>query len=191
MTLRSVAAVLQARARRFRTTEAGKTRSGKRGPGRTEAGKRGPEKREGRFADCRWVKVAAVLALLAAAACDAPSRTKGKAPAGRIIAIDDRALAAGGSDTVRFGHLHEGEIAVLPLRIRNDASRPIALIGYERSCGCTTLEYDSQPIMPDSMAAVELRFDARGAWGWQLKLVRLQLLGGGEPFRLYVEADVD
>lgn len=140
----------------------------------------------------RMVRLAAVLAVLAgAAACDAPSRAKGRAPAGRIIAIDDRALAAGGSDTVRFGHLHEGEIAVLPLRIRNDASQPIAVLGYERSCGCTTLEYDSQPIMPGSTAAVELRFDARGAWGWQLKLVRLRLLGGGEPFRLYVEADVD
>ena len=101
----------------------------------------------------RMVRLAAVLAVLAgAAACDAPSRAKGRVPAGRIIAIDDRALAA---------------------------------------CGCTTLEYDSQPIMPGSTAAVELRFDARGAWGWQLKLVRLRLLGGGEPFRLYVEADVD
>lgn len=111
--------------------------------------------------------------------------------AGRIIPVDDRTLAAGGSDTVRFGHLHEGETAVLRLRLRNDTRRPLLVLGHERSCGCTLLEYENRPIPPDSTLPLTLRFDARGTYGWQLKLVTIRFSGAAEPLRLLVEADVD
>lgn len=135
-----------------------------------------------------------LLAALCAALCIACGRSRRPtttAATGHLLTVDERALATGGSDTLRLGRLHEGETAVLPLRLHNATPRPLLLTGYERTCGCTELAYDERPIPPDSIRPLSLRFDTRGTRGWQLKLVTLRLGGAGAPFRLYVEADVD
>lgn len=135
------------------------------------------------------LRALAILALTAlTAACGTrPGTTERK---GRIISLTDSILATGGTDTVRFGHLGSGEIAVLRLWLANDASRPVAVTSYRRSCGCTTLEFDSQPIAPGDARQVTLSFDSRGARGWQLKTVDIVLSGAQKPLRLWVEADV-
>ena len=132
-----------------------------------------------------------LLLLLAAslAACGARQvKTERK---GRIIALTDSILTTGGTDTVRFGRLGSGEIAQLRLWLANDASRPVAVASYRRSCGCTTLEFDSQPIAPGDAQQVTLTFDSRGEWGWQLKTMDISLAGAQQPLRLFIEADVE
>ena len=128
-----------------------------------------------------------VPALLTAACGTRPQTTERK---GRIIALTDSILTAGGTDTVRFGRLGSGEIAVLRLWLANDASRPVAVASYRRSCGCTTLEFDAQPIAPGDARQVTLTFDSRGERGWQLKALDITLAGGQRPLRLFVEADI-
>ncbi|MDE7450859.1 MAG: DUF1573 domain-containing protein [Alistipes sp.] len=110
---------------------------------------------------------------------------------GRIIRLTDQTMETGGSDTVRFGHLRSGEIAVLQLWIANCTARPLVLADYRRSCGCTTLEFDNQPIRPNEAQSVTLTFDSRGERGWQLKTLDLLPTGAERPFRLVVEADVE
>ena len=110
---------------------------------------------------------------------------------GRIIRLTDRMFEAGGSDTVRFGHLHTGEIAVMQLWLANQTEHPILLSDYRSSCGCTTLEFDNQPIRAGEAQRVSLTFDSRGEWGWQLKTVELFVSGANRPFRLFVEADIE
>ena len=126
-----------------------------------------------------------VLAALAAGCGTRPRAVERK---GRIISLTDSILTTGGTDTVRLG---SGEIAVLRLWLANDASRPVAVASYRRSCGCTTLEFDSQPIAPGDAQQVTLTFDSRGEWGWQLKTLDIALAGGAKPLRLLVEADVE
>ena len=129
-----------------------------------------------------------VLAALAAGCGTRPRAVERK---GRIISLTDSILTTGGTDTVRFGRLGSGEIAVLRLWLANDANRPVAVASYRRSCGCTTLEFDSQPIAPGDAQQVTLTFDSRGEWGWQLKTLDIALAGGAKPLRLLVEADVE
>lgn len=109
---------------------------------------------------------------------------------GPIVAITDRTLDAGSSDTVRFGRLRSGEIAVQRLRIVNRTQRTTAITAYDRSCGCTTLEFDSQPLAPGAGRTVEVIFDSRGEYGWQFKRLDLRLAGAQAPLQLFVEADV-
>lgn len=110
---------------------------------------------------------------------------------GRIIPLTDTILDTGGTDTVRFGRLHSGEIAVLRLWLANRTERPLAVISYGRSCGCTTLDYDSEPITPGGMRQVSLTFDSRGERGWQLKTLDLHFTDGRRPLRLFVEAEIE
>ena len=128
-----------------------------------------------------------VPALLTAACSTRPQTTERK---GRIIALTDSILTAGGTDTVRFGRLGSGEIAQLQIWLANDASRPVAVASYRRSCGCTSLEFDPQPIAPGDARQVTLTFDSRGEWGWQLKTLDISLAGAQQPLRLLVEADI-
>ena len=70
-----------------------------------------------------------MLAILALAALAAGCGTSPRAVErkGRIISLTDSILTTGGTDTVRFGRLGSGEIAVLRLWLANDASRPMAI----------------------------------------------------------------
>ncbi len=108
-----------------------------------------------------------------------------------IIHLTDEIIESGGSDTVRFGRLHSGEIAVLSLWLANETEHPIVLSDYRRSCGCTTLEFTAQPIPPNRARQLPLTFDSRGEWGWQLKTIDLLFSGSEHSFRLFIEAEVE
>lgn len=79
----------------------------------------------------------------------------------------------------------------MQLWLANRTEHPIVLSDYRRSCGCTTLEFDTQPIRTDEAQSVSLTFDSRGEWGWQLKTIDLLFVGTNRPFRLFVEAEIE
>ena len=154
----------------------------------------------------RRVLLTALPALLLLAACSpkGAGRTTGaegaegaeetaganSVPVGREVVVTDSLLRCGGSDTLRFGRLHEGERARLQLRLKNGCGNPMVVLQHELTCGCILLDYRRQPVMPGDALAVTVDFDTRGLYGWQLKLFRLRLNGMAEPLRIYVEADV-
>ena len=110
---------------------------------------------------------------------------------GLIIALTDSMLVHGGTDTIRFGRLGSGEIAVLRFRIENTTAKPVVLLSTQRSCGCISLSYDAQPIAPAETRTMEMTFDSRGEFGWQLKRMDLFFAGAARPLRLFVEADIE
>ena len=59
------------------------------------------------------------LAVTTAACGTRQARTGETGRKGRIIAVTDTILDTGGTDTVRFGRMHSGEVAVLRLWIEN------------------------------------------------------------------------
>ena len=94
------------------------------------------------------------------------------------------------SDTLRFGRLHSGETARLEAGFCNRGGGTPGGGLCRQSCGCTSLEYDAQPIMPGDTLRVAVRFDTSGQRGWLFKVLRVYFSGGERPLRLYVEADV-
>ena len=132
--------------------------------------------------------LAAGLCLCSAACGNRPRDAVRKGP---IIVLTDTTLTAGGSDTVRFGRLRSGEIAVQRLWIENRAAGPTAVVSCETSCGCTRLEFDAQPLAPGTAQCATLTFDSRGEYGWQLKVLDISLAGASRPLRLFVEAEIE
>lgn len=131
------------------------------------------------------------LFVLACTACANRPKKPDAAPAGQTIVFSDAILRSGGTDTVRFGYMRSGEIAVKPLILHNTSTRPVVVAECLRSCGCTTLEFDNQPIMPDEKRSAQMTFDTRGLTGWQFKLLEVRFAGGGKPLKIYVEAEVE
>jgi len=110
--------------------------------------------------------------------------------AGPVVPISPALLAEGIRDTMRLGSLYSGETVRREFGIRNDGKRPAAIVAVERSCGCLTLEYDPQPILPGEVRRAALLFDTGGFRGWQFKQLSVRFADGAEPMRIYVEADV-
>ncbi len=109
-------------------------------------------------------------------------------PSARVVVLADTLLAA---DTLRLGRLHEGEQVRLPLTLENRSSRPLAVVEVKSGCGCLDLEASTEPIRAGGRAAAVVKFDARGLWGWQLKVLELKLSGGQPARRIFVEAQVE
>lgn len=109
----------------------------------------------------------------------------------RTVELTDSMLLCGGADTLFLGRLFEGEQARVRLQLRNATNHPLVVLQHELTCGCIALEYDRRPIMPSKALDLQVDFDTRGLYGWQLKLFRLRLTGSGEPLRIYVDAEVE
>lgn len=120
-----------------------------------------------------------------------PAKGNRKPFRGRIITLTDSLLVHGGSDTLRFGRLGSGEIAVQRFRIENASTKPLVLVSTQRSCGCISLDHDNQPLAPGRQLTLDMTFDSRGEYGWQLKRMDLIFAGARKPLRIYVEADVE
>lgn len=133
--------------------------------------------------------LAAAAAALLAASCGAPRTAPERK--GRTIVITNTVAAQGGTDTVRFGRMRSGEIGRLPLWIENASERATAILSYQRSCGCTTLEFDAEPLVPGEARRASLTLDTRGERGWMLKTLDLKLAGAERPLRIFVEAEVE
>lgn len=136
------------------------------------------------------MRAATLVLLLAATLASCGGQTPRKEHKGRSIVLDGPFFNEGATDTIRFGRLGSGEIAVLRFWIENAAEQPAAITSYSRSRGCTSLTFSKEPIAPGEARQVEMTFDSRGEYGWQLKTVDLQIAGAAKPLRLFVEADV-
>lgn len=112
-------------------------------------------------------------------------------PVGKMVVITDSLLLSGGSDTLRVGRLHSGEQARLTLHLKNQTQEPMVLLGEELTCGCIHLSYENKPVMMGGYLPLQVDFDSRGLWGWQLKLFYLHLHGAREPLKIYLEAELE
>lgn len=107
------------------------------------------------------------------------------------VVITDSLLSYGGADTMRLGRMGSGEQLSTSLSLRNESRNPMVVLGCELTCGCIALRYDNKPVMPGNSMKIEVDFDSRGLYGWQMKLFRLRLHGTNSPLEIYVEAEVE
>lgn len=109
---------------------------------------------------------------------------------GQIIAVSDSIIDFGGCDTVRFGRMYSGEIAVKQVWIDNKTSRVLVIKSYDTNCGCSSLDFDNKPIVPNDKGRVSFVFDSRGEHGWQMKLLEINFAETPTPLKIYIEAEV-
>ena len=139
-----------------------------------------------------WICIAVVL--LAASCGGEQSSAQDEVTRSRnahAIILRDSLLERGMTDTIRFGHLYSGEIAHIDFWIENQTTKPVVPLMVKRTCGCTDLEYERQPIAPGEDRRCRMIFDTRGIYGWQLKVIDLKLGGVDRTVRIMVEADVE
>jgi hypothetical protein len=127
-------------------------------------------------------------ALVAVAGCGGsqPTRTSG----GVVFEISPEIIASRADTLIDLGPMRSGEVILLAARLRNTGAEPLVVKDVSTSCGCTTTEYEKQPIAPGAEGRLELRFDSRGMWGTQMKLVEIDTSAGQRPFKIMLQAEV-
>ena len=133
----------------------------------------------------RIVILSAVVAAVAACgrSSKAPDTTGAEASfaPSMTIALSDSLLHAGQTtDTIDMGRIRAGEIVRRDLLIRNAGSKPFVILSVRTSCGCTTVDFAKEPVMPDS----------KGFNGYQLKHITISTSGVAQPFTLVAAGEV-
>ncbi len=74
-------------------------------------------------------------------------------------------------------------------QVLNSGTEPLVITSVRSSCGCTAVEYEKRPIGVGERGDFSFRFDSRGMWGTQLKLVEVESSGG--KYSITVKAEVN
>ncbi|MBR3800875.1 MAG: DUF1573 domain-containing protein [Rikenellaceae bacterium] len=116
--------------------------------------------------------------------------THPQAPLSAVVAVGDT-LTDAPSDTLRLGRMRSGEVIEQWVGVRNSSQRPLVITRTETTCGCTNIDYPSQPIGVGDTARIAIRFDSQGFYGWQFKRIRLYTSADVRPISFYIEAEVE
>lgn len=76
-------------------------------------------------------------------------------------------------DTIRMGRIAQGDVIEGNFTIANKSAKPLVIIEIITGCGCTTADYDPQPIAPQGQRQVKYRFDSKSRQGHQFKSIEV------------------
>ncbi len=124
-------------------------------------------------------------------ACGGPQATKTAGGEKSVFDISPEKLQSRTDTTVWIGKLKAGEIVQYDAWLRNTGEAPLVIVKVETSCGCTSAEYERKPIPPGGKGHFSFRYDSRGMWGMQLKMIDIYTSAAPKPFVLYVQAQVE
>lgn len=95
------------------------------------------------------------------------------------------------TDTVDLGRIHAGEVIRRDLSLRNGSDRPMIVLSAATNCGCTTVDFEREPVQPGAEAGFVFEFDSKGFTGYQLKHITLRTTLSKRPFTLVVTGEVE
>ncbi len=133
-------------------------------------------------------RIAPILIALFLVACGGSQATK--TSGGAVFDISPEILASRPDTLVDIGTLRSGEVVKYDARLRNTGSEPLVIKKITTSCGCTSVEYEKQPVAPGAEGSFSFRFDSRGMYGMQMKLIEIETSTSEIPYKLRVRSEV-
>jgi hypothetical protein len=90
-----------------------------------------------------------------------------------------------------FGTIIEGEKVVCYFDYRNSGGSALVINSVETSCGCTTPDWNNEPLLPGGNDRLKVIFDATGRSGSQRKVVTVRSNAENSEVRLTLTAQVN
>jgi hypothetical protein len=98
------------------------------------------------------------------------------------------------NDTYDFGKVPEGPVAEHVFEFKNVGKEPLIISNCNASCGCTTPEWNKEPILPGKKGKITVRYNTQGRIGPIAKSVYITsnaaLEGGKDRYELYIKGEV-
>jgi hypothetical protein len=113
-------------------------------------------------------------------------------PGVSVFDISPEILASSRTDTlIEMGTIREGEVVRYAAAVRNAGTEPLVIKSVATSCGCTAVDYEKRPIPPGETGRLTIKFDSRGFWGVQLKMVEIYTSASPRSYKMLIEAVVE
>src|SRR5215211_4212451 len=93
------------------------------------------------------------------------------------------------ADQYNFGKIKQGVPVVTYFTITNISDKPIAIENSWAGCGCTTPEWDKQPVPPNGTTKIKVGYNAASPTAFQ-KEVYVKVAGVQEPKVLKISGEV-
>ncbi|GAA4448728.1 DUF1573 domain-containing protein [Rurimicrobium arvi] len=98
------------------------------------------------------------------------------------------------NDTYDFGKIPEGPVAEHVFVFKNTGKKPLIISNANASCGCTTPEWNKEPIAPGKTGKITVRYNTQGRVGPIAKSVYITSnaapVDGKERYELYIKGEV-
>ncbi|MDT3402573.1 DUF1573 domain-containing protein [Mucilaginibacter terrae] len=88
-----------------------------------------------------------------------------------IVNAADAAVMKFETETHDFGKIKKGEKVTYEFKYVNTGKSPLIIKDAYATCGCTTPEFDKEPIAPGKSSIIKVTFDSAGKSGLQDKIV--------------------
>ncbi len=88
-----------------------------------------------------------------------------------------------------FGDLAPLKPVVHTFRFRNVSGSPLVIDNVRPACGCTTPDWTTRPVLPDSTAEIRIEYDARDK-GYFRKSIKVYVSGQRKAEKLWIEGFV-
>lgn len=92
-------------------------------------------------------------------------------------------------DTIKLGIVNQGEVLSGTFILTNNGVKPIVITNTVTGCGCTTLQYDTAPIVAGDSREMNFTFDTANRIGWQLKSIDV-ITSDSRCSRIFIEAEI-
>jgi hypothetical protein len=89
-----------------------------------------------------------------------------------------------------FGTIVEGERVLCYFSYENSGGIPLLIQSVEASCGCTIVDWNSDPLPPGEGEQLQVVFDSSGRSGIQIKVVTVRSNASNERVELILRANV-
>ncbi|MEM9835137.1 MAG: DUF1573 domain-containing protein [Bacteroidota bacterium] len=93
-------------------------------------------------------------------------------------------------ETHDFGDVLRNQPVSYEFTYRNNTDTPLLIDNVRTSCGCTTSEWQAQPVPPDSIGVLRVEYDARSD-GYFRKYLKVYFNGYRKAKKLWVEGYVE
>ena len=89
-----------------------------------------------------------------------------------------------------FGTIIEGEMVVCYFKYNNSGESELVINSVEAACGCTTPDWNGEPLKPGEKESLKIIFDASGRSGSQRKVVTVMSNASNSIVRLTITANI-
>ena len=90
-----------------------------------------------------------------------------------------------------FGKILQGEQVSYTFKFKNVGNAPLIITSIEKTCGCTSPEYSSQPIKPGENGKITITYDSKGHKGFQNKRLIIKANTNPSETILRIKAQVE
>jgi len=95
-----------------------------------------------------------------------------------------------GKTMFMFADVEEGEQLLHTFKFTNTGNEALIISDYQVACSCTKAVFSKAPILPGQKSEITIRFDSKGKYGFQDRIIKVYSNANKSPIKLRIKVFV-